>query len=479
MSQDDIAWLPAWRVREKVLAKELSPVEVTEHQLERIERLDPQVNSFITVAGERALEEAEQAEQAVSRGESVGPLFGALVGVKDQIFTEGIRSTGGSLLYKDFVPSEDSVQVERLRKAGATILGKTNCPEFGMHLRTKNRVADECVNPWDTDRTSGGSSGGSAVSVASGLVPVALGTDGSGSGRVPAAFCGVFGLHGSDGRVPRGGAFGGTLFTSGTGPMTRDVRDAATMLQAMAGPDPRDPTSMQDPVPDYLADLDKGVAGLRIAWAEDYGYETKVIDPAVRDAAHAAALRFESDLGAHVEAPELHMTDPTVAFDIIRGVDKYSVSGHLLEDPGKRPLLSFAVDNPKFEQFRHTTAVEYSRALRVRFEVIEQFRQVFERYDLIVTPTVTMTAPKVKPPDTALFSNFDWIISALGITGMINFTGLTAATVPCGFVDGLPVGLHIIGKRNDEATVLRASRAIEQALPWAQHRPPLATGAPA
>jgi len=260
-SSGDLVWSAGWQLRDRIAEGTLSSVELVEASLERIEALEPTLHAFITVAGAQAREEARRADAAVAAGEPLGALHGLPVALKDEAWTAGIRSTGGSLLFDDFVPAADGAVAARLRAAGAVIVGKTNMPEFAMWPRSQSRVGGESMNPWDTTRISGASSGGSAAALAAGLVPLAIGSDGGGSIRIPASLSGVVGLFPTPGRVSARGSFSYSPYAS-LGPMARDVRDVATVLQTVAGYDPDDPFSVDRPVPDYLASLDGGTNGL-------------------------------------------------------------------------------------------------------------------------------------------------------------------------------------------------------------------------
>jgi Asp-tRNA(Asn)/Glu-tRNA(Gln) amidotransferase A subunit family amidase len=462
VSGEQPTWMPGWRLRDLMVRKELSPVEVTQHFLDRIDNVDPAIHAFITVAPELALDQARMAEESLASGTEPGPLFGLPISLKDNYWTHDIRTTAGSLLYKDHVPPEDSVYAERARRAGAIIVGKTNLPEFALFPRTVNRLVAECLNPWDLERTSGGSSGGAAASIAAGLTPLAIGSDGGGSIRIPAALCGVFGLHPSNGRVPRHGGMGGTLFLSGVGPITHDVRDAAALFQVLAGPDPRDPSCTKGAPPDYLESLEAGVEGLKFLWVSDYG-DVGEPDQRVVEVASKAAASLE-ELGARVEqsrkgfAAEEWMD----AFYTIMNADRYAQIGQqIYENPSARGLLSdYGRDH--FSRARGITAVEYSRALQTRFRVVDYMHRMFDDNDLLLSPTVGILAPSLAGPIVRR--------PLVAYTFIVNYSGFTASTVPCGFVDGLPVGLQVIGRPNHEATVLRASRALEKMQPWARPR---------
>lgn len=467
---DGLEWTSATKLAASIRSGTLSSVELTEHLLGRIDELDPMIHAYLTLDHDLALAEAATADERMARGEDLGPLHGVPVSIKDQFWSKGMRCTGGSLVFDEFVPEQDSVHAERLRTAGCVVIGKTNTPEFGLFVRSVNRVGEETVNPWDPDRTSGGSSGGAAAAVAAGLGPIAVGSDGGGSIRLPAAFNGVFGLHPSDGRVPRHGSFGGALFCSGVGPITRTVRDGAVMFQAMAGADRRDPTSMRTTPPDYLARLDDGVHDMRLGWTPDMGVPVELSADAatVVDAAADAAMVF-TGLGATVDAAEMSMPDHSVAFGTISGSDRYASLGEsCYDDPLNRPKLSdYTLE--MFSQARGVSGVDYSKALKVRYLLWQKYAELFEEWDLLVAPTVAMTAQPIAtwPAGAADFHDYS------RLTSVVNFVGLCAASVPCGFVDGLPVGLQVIGPPDSEDRVLRACRAFEVARPWADVRPEL------
>jgi Asp-tRNA(Asn)/Glu-tRNA(Gln) amidotransferase A subunit family amidase len=385
----DLHWMPAWQIREAIVTRRLSATEVAGHFIGRIDALDQRLHSFFTVSGDVALEQARAIDRRIARGEPVGPLAGVPVSIKDQLWTRGIRTTGGSRVYADHVPVEDSLHVARVKAADGLTIGKTSTPEFGMFWRTVGRIAPECVNPWDPKRTSGGSSGGAAASVAAGLGPLALGTDAGGSIRLPSAMCGVFGVLPSNGRVPRHGSFGSTLFFSGVGPICRDTRDAAILLQMLARPSVDDPLCRMDAAPDYLAQLDEGIAGLRLGWWEDRSISGQ-IDAAVTAAIRKAAFGFGS-LGAT-------FVDDAVTFDT-EGVDdawrvldfvaRYAALGETLyaDEAARHELTEYA--RQRFAWARGVSGADYSRAVRRRAEFIRSFEAVFRKCDLVLSPTWT------------------------------------------------------------------------------------------
>jgi Asp-tRNA(Asn)/Glu-tRNA(Gln) amidotransferase A subunit family amidase len=467
MNNDDLIWVPAWQVRELFATRQVSPVEYAWQLLDRIQALNPALRAYLTVDGEQVLRQARDAEVALYRGEPLGPLHGLPISLKDTIPTRDLRTTWGSLVYQNHVPNRDAVLVERLRAAGAIILGKTNTPEFELCGRTVNRLGAECVNPWNTAHVAAGSSGGAGVSVAAGMGPLAIGTDGGGSIRFPAAFNGIFGLIPSAGRVsmhgtPESARLGQHLARSG--PMTRDVRDAALIMNAVAGWDPHDLASSRQSPPDHAAGLEGGVRGLRIAWinAPSQSLRWDGAESMIR----AAADTFV-ELGASLTEIEFDFSTAAAAAAAINGAAQAPIRA-LVDDPETSDLLT-----PYLRQMVAAPApsrAEELQAWRTRARLIDDLEQLFHRFDLLLMPTTCFPAP-VRPQDPwEMFVPYENYVTT---TMAVSVAGACAASVPCGFIDGLPLGLQIIGWRLDEARVLRASRAFERARPWAGKRPPL------
>lgn len=470
MSDQALAFTPAWRMRQMVAARQVSPVELVELFLTRIEALNPTINAYLTVTADEALAEARQAEAAVLRGERLGRLHGVPISIKDLELTKGTRTTCGSLAFRDCVPDQDSVVVERVRRSGAIMLGKTNTPEFGLIASTENRLGEPCRNPWDTTRTPGGSSGGAAAALAAGLCPLAVGSDGGGSIRIPSSFSGTYGIKPAQGRVPRYGSYG--LPTPNqlaqSGPMANHVRDAAILLEVLAGFDARDPGSLRAPVPDLTGALEQGAAGLRIGWSADYG--SVAVDPEVVRVASQAARVFE-ELGAAVEEVTLDVEESFPNFFRIFATNMYTSYAFLWETR-RNDLAPYTRD--AFAFGAAGTAREYARAVRYMDGLRCRADDLMERHDLLVTPVTAVTAlPIGTRPTTIAGREVDRAWGAFPFTYPINIAGLPAASIPCGFLNGLPVGLHIVGRRGDEATVVRASAAFEQARPWQGRRPPV------
>ncbi|MDF3015043.1 MAG: glutamyl-tRNA(Gln) amidotransferase subunit [Thermomicrobiales bacterium] len=465
---ESIAYLSASDLRDLYRAKTLSPVEVTRAILDRIEGLNPALNAFTVVTGELALNQARAAERAYAAGDAP-PLAGVPTSIKDLTPTRGIATARGSLIDVGWIPEDDAPVVERLYTAGAVMLGKTNTPELGWKGDSGNRVFGPSFNPWNLQKTPGGSSGGAAAAVAAGLGPLAQGSDGAGSIRIPAAFCGIFGLKQSFGLVPQypPSAVGDL---SHLGPMTRTVRDAAIMLNAMAGADNRDRLSWSSGI-DYERNLDAGVRGLRVAWSPTLGY-AKVANDVLENAERAAMVFRE--LGCEVELADPRLPDPANILDVMWSgslagyfVERIDEVRHLL-DPG----LLLVVDRAA-----SLSAPDMAHALQQRNTYYTGMRQFMDLqgYDLLLTPTLPVTAftAGLDEPDgwqRATLAPLDWT----PFTFPFNLTGQPAATVPCGLDgNGLPVGLQIVGRWRDDSTVLRAAAAFEAAMPWTDLRPTL------
>jgi aspartyl-tRNA(Asn)/glutamyl-tRNA(Gln) amidotransferase subunit A len=462
----EIAYLSASELIDAYRARTLSPVEVARTLLDRIEAINPRINAFTTVSADLALVQAEAAERAYQDG-TPGSLAGVPVSIKDLTPTRGIRTARGSLIDPDWVPEEDPPIVERLYAAGAVMLGKTNTPELGWKGDSGNRVFGPTYNPWLLERTAGGSSGGAAAAVAAGLGPLSQGSDGAGSIRIPASFCGIFGFKQSFGLVPQYPASAvGDL--SHLGPMTRSVTDAALMLNAIAGADPRDRLSWSSGAY-YTRDLDRGIEELRVAWSPALGYAE--VSDEVLAATEAAANRFR-DLGCTVERADPPLENPAEILDVMWSAamagyfqGRLDAVGALI-DPG---LLGVV------ERAQALTGADLAAALQRRNQYYAGMREFMLGYDLLLTPTLPLTAftAGLDEPDgwqRETLAPLDWT----PFTYPFNLTGTPAATVPCGFDrQGLPIGLQIVGGWHDDAAVLRAARAFERLMPWQAAHPPL------
>jgi aspartyl-tRNA(Asn)/glutamyl-tRNA(Gln) amidotransferase subunit A len=463
---DDVAFLSAAELVAAYRNRSLSPVEVTEAILARIYRVNPVVNAYTTVSAEEAIAGARAAEDAYANG-APAPLAGVPFSIKDLTPTKGIRTARGSLVDPDWVPDEDPPVVERLYAAGGVILGKTNTPELGWKGDSGNRVFGPSYNPWKLDRTAGGSSGGAAAAVATGLGPIAQGSDGAGSIRIPAAFCGIYGLKQSFGLVPQfpPSAVGDL---SHVGPMTRTVTDAALMLNAIAGADVRDRLSWSSGV-DYTQGLEDGIAGLRIAYSPTLGYVD--VDDDVLQAV-GEGVKTLASLGAEVVEIDPGVPDPA---DILDKLWAGAMAGYFY---GRLEQVGDLIDQGLLATVRRAeglTAAELAHAQQQRNAYYTGMREFMRDYDLLVTPSMPSTAftAGLDEPDNwqrKTIAPLDWT----PFTFPFNITGQPAATLPVGFDrQGLPIGLQIVGRWRDDPLVLRASRAFEQARPWTDKRPPI------
>ncbi|MFC7157175.1 amidase [Halomarina halobia] len=483
---EERCFLPATELAERIASGDLSPVEVVDAYLDRIERRNDVVNAYVTITGDRARRAAREAARAVSRGDDLGPLHGVPIAIKDLFaFKAGVRHTFGSRVFaeREYVPDSDAPVVERLERAGAIVLGKTNTPEFGNRATTDNALVGTTVTPFAPGRTAGGTSGGSAAAVADGLAALAQGSDAGGSIRIPASCCGVYGLKPSFGRVPNGSrpnAFAEHTPFVQHGPLARTVADAAVMLDAVAGPHPDDPFTLPSPDESYLDAVDRPIDGMTVAYSPDLG--TFVVDPEVRTAVEAVVEAL-ADAGADVvevdvtydHSPEeirdawrtlfqVLMADVAMKIEVQHGMD-------LLEEhrDGIDPLFVRIV-----EAGRRYSAVEYKRADVVRTDVYDSIQAVLTAHDLLVTPTLAVPpfdADLVGPSEIdgqAVDPFIDWILS-----WPFNMTDHPAASLPAGFTgDGLPIGAQLVGRRFADGDVLAASAACERHNPWRDAYPP-------
>ena len=456
----DICTLSAVELARLIRGKKVSAREVVAAHLTQIERVNPTVNAIVTLLADAAMEDASAADEALARGTAVGPLHGLPIAHKDLQPTRGIRTTFGSPLYKDFVPADDSLLVERTRAAGAITIGKTNTPEFGAGSQTFNRVFGSTLNPYDLTTTCGGSSGGAAVALACGMLPIADGSDMGGSLRNPASFCGVVGLRPSPGRVPAWPAASAWSMLSVEGPMARSVADVALLLSAVAGPDRRSPIALSEPGAVFAAPLGRDFNGARIAWWNDLG--GLPVDRRVRQAVNAQRRVFES-LGCHVEAAEPDFTEFDEVFKIMRAVAFLTgvadrIGGH--RDQVK-PTILWEIDRAD-----RLTPREIARAQTKQTELYHRMRQFMDRYEFFVLPVAQVPPFDVALPyvteieGVAMETYIDWMKSCY----FISVVGNPAISVPCGFTpEGLPVGLQIVARHQDDWGLLQLAYAFEQA----------------
>jgi aspartyl-tRNA(Asn)/glutamyl-tRNA(Gln) amidotransferase subunit A len=468
---DELHWLSIAELAPLLERRELSPVELTRHYLERIQRLDGQLNSYQLVMAKAAQATARQAEEEIGRGGYRGRLHGVPIGLKDLFEVAGVACTMGSRILAECVPERDATVVTRLRDAGAVILGKQTMHEFAFGVTSENPHYGDVRNPWDTQRVAGGSSGGTGVAIAAGLCVAGLGSDTGGSIRIPASFCGIVGIKPTYGRVSRAGALPLSWSLDHVGPMARSVTDCALVLEAIAGPDPRDPSASSRNVPSYTSDLTGDVAGLRLGVPSEHFFE--LVEPGVVECVRAAIGVLES-LGARIEeVPVPHAPHAQMAGTAIMASESATWHAEWLrtrpDEYGRDVLL-------RIRQGLLVRATEYLLAQQMRSLIQADFTAAFARgVQAIVAPTLPLVAPRIgKTFDKG--GPFD--LAPRGVitrtTVPANLAGLPAASVPCGFSDGLPVGLQVIGPAFDEATVLRVAHAYEQASDWRLRRPPLA-----
>ena len=473
MDATELCFTPATELGRLIRSREVSPVEIAEAVLARIERLNPTLNAFLAVTRDLALEQARAAETRAKDGALLSPIDGIPVSIKDLEPVAGVRCTYGSKWTEHNIAAEDGVAAGRIRAAGGVIVGKTNTPHFGYKDMCDNFLGEPCKNPWKLDRTSGASSGGAGAAVASGLGPLAHGSDGAGSIRIPSALCGIFGIKPAFGRVPYHPAADYWAGRSHAGPMTRTVRDAAMLLGVMAGPDDHDPLTIDGPVPDFLAACDGDLKGLRVAWSGDLGYAP--VDSEVRQIAETAARRF-TDFGCTVEAADPTWDDP---YEWHRMIYATGVSARVIDRAGEHPEWIEATLTQLIEHAQQFSAIELQKAAMQRSVFYNQARAWFENYDLLLTPQMPVGAWSHEPgpnegPVEIGGRKPRTMFDRLHFTYPFNLTNQPAATVPCGFTsEGLPVGLQIVGKWHDETTVFRAAACFEAAQPWADKRPPL------
>jgi aspartyl-tRNA(Asn)/glutamyl-tRNA(Gln) amidotransferase subunit A len=469
MNAEDLAYTPATRLAELFRTRQLSPVEYMRSLLNRIETLEPRINAFVVLAGERALDAARRAEAKLMAGEGIGRLEGVPVTIKDLTITKDLPMQQGSLMYKDNQPEEDAPLVTRLQAAGAIVLGKTTTSEFGWTGVSHSPLTGITHNPWKHGMNAGASSAGAGAAAAAGYGPLHQGSDGAGSIRMPSHFCGIFGLKPSFGRVPSYPVSTGD-YTSHCGPMTRTVADAALMLEVMAGPHVLDFTTLEAGPAHYGARLREGIKGRRIAFSPDLGHAR--VDPEVAALVKAAARRFE-DLGATVE----QVATPWAAEG--PALIRFFWSAHLSRlkprlgewrsrmDPGLVACIEAAND---------VTISEYQLARERKMAYVAAIHRWFADWDFLLTPAVSVAAFPAERlmPENWPQHDWDWV-SWAEFSYPFNMSWNPAASVPCGFTPaGLPVGLQVVGRRFDDLGVLQAAAAFEAAQPWADKRPHLA-----
>lgn len=464
----EICFLTATNLAEKIRSKQLSCLEVMQAHLTQIERVNCKVNAIVTIVADAALEQARKADEALSQGQQIGPLHGLPVAHKDLVPTRGVRTTFGSPIYADHIPDEDGLIIQRLRDAGAIMVGKTNVPEFGAGSHTFNNVFGATLNPYDTSKTCGGSSGGAAVALACGMVPIADGSDTGGSLRNPANFCNVVGFRTAPGRVPFWPTDVAWFPISVQGPMARTVQDTALMLSAIAGPDRRAPISLGDSGDIFRQSLERTFDGARIAWSRDLG--GLPVDPRVSNVLDARKSVFE-DLGFVVTNDVPDFSDADEVFKVWRAWAMELKFAELLETR-RDQIKDTVIWN--VERGMELTGPQLGRAERKHTAVYQRVREFMEHYEYLIMPVSQVppfdinTEYPTQIAGTDMETYIDWMKSCYFIT----VTGLPAISVPAGFTeDGLPVGVQIVGRHHDEFGVLQVAHAFEQATGFWKSRP--------
>ena len=472
MSTSEICFMTATEMVQRIRARELSCREVMDAHLNQIERVNPIVNAIVTrIPSEQALALADAADDALVQGKEIGPLHGLPIAHKDLVPTQGMRTTSGSPIYKDFVPDHDGLIVERLKNAGAITIGKTNTPEFGAGSQTFNQVFGETLNPYDTTKTCGGSSGGAAVSLACGMLPLADGSDMGGSLRNPGNFCNITGFRTSPGRVPVWPRFVAWFPIPVQGPMARTVQDVALMLSTIAGPDTRSPMAIAEPGSLFTRPLERDFKDVKIAWSKDLG--ELPVDSRVTQALENQRHIFE-DLDCIVEEGQPDFRDADEIFKVWRAWSFELQFGELMEN--QRGLMKDTVIW-NIEEGQKLTGPQIGRAEIKRTELYHRVRQFMETYDFLICPVNQVPPFDINQPwieeveGVKMETYIDWMKSCYYIT----VTGLPAISVPCGFTpEGLPVGMQIVGRHKDDFGVLQLANAFEKATEFWKQRPPVA-----
>ena len=471
MDKKELPFLTASQLSNLIETKEVSPVEATEAYLDRIEEVDPKLNSYITITGEQAIESARQAEQEIAAGKHRGPLHGVPMAVKDQFNTAGVLTTGGSSILKDNVPSEDATVIAKLKEAGAVMLGKLNMSEFAM-AEIYNHPYGTPRNPWDLERNPGTSSSGSGAATAAFLCSTSLGEDTGGSIRGPANFSGLVGLRPTHGRVSRYGVLGGSWSMDTVGPISRSVEDAAITIQAIAGYDTKDTYSWDVPVPDYRSALTGDIQGIKMGVIQER-MDSPNLDPEFRETV-AKAISVIGELGASSEDVSIPLAPNAGALTMsILNVEWANLH---------RPLFE-----PNFDELDHNNKIRfltgsiipaqaYYKAQKIRAVLRQQILDALEKVDVLILPTGPVTAPPVEsvPGIESKEHSLTGLAGRISFTGPFNLAGTPAISVPCGFsAAGMPMGLQIVGKPFDEETVLKVAHAYEQNTDWHNCRAPI------
>jgi aspartyl-tRNA(Asn)/glutamyl-tRNA(Gln) amidotransferase subunit A len=467
---DELCFLSVAQLSGLIQRKEVSPVEIIEAHLSRIEALEPTLNSFITLLSEQAMAAAQKAEKEIQGGKYLGPLHGVPVGLKDLYYAKGIRNTSGSKIFDRFIPDFDSTIALRLKEAGAILLGKLNLHPFAYGTTGENEEYGHTHNPWNPALITGGSSGGSGSAAASGQCTLTMGSDTGGSIRVPGALCGVVGFKPTYGRLSRYGLSALAWSQDHPGPMARTVEDCALVMNAVAGYDPNDPTSIKLPVPDYTKALNGHIKGLRLGVVKEF-LEVP-IESQVKESVWKAIEKL-GELGAIVSEVSWPLYHYAMAIaSIIQMAEATTYHSKLIKEKGSRiyPPVRLRLEAGIF-----ISATDYIQAQRARTLFYRQSHELLQKVDLLAGPTVPVTAFPIGTSELKVGGQHVNVISLLTqYTRPFNLNGFPAITLPCGFSDdGLPIGLQLAGRPFDEDIVLRAAHAYEQATDWHSRRPPL------
>jgi aspartyl-tRNA(Asn)/glutamyl-tRNA(Gln) amidotransferase subunit A len=464
VSDEALCFLSASELGRRIARREVSPVEVARAHLARIERLDARLNAFLTVTAERALEEAAAAEREIAAGRSRGPLHGVPLALKDLFDTAGVRTTAGSKILADNLPARDAAVVERLSAAGLVLLGKTNMHEFAYGTTSNNPHYGPCRNPWDPERSPGGSSGGSGAALAAGLCAVSLGTDTGGSIRIPAGACGVVGLKPTLGRVSRRGVTPLAWSFDTVGPMARTVEDTALLMNAIAGPDAEDGGCAARPAADFTRELEAGVRGLTLGAPRDWFFEG--VEPGVEVVVRQAIAVLEREGARRMDVALPGMAGAHTAHHGILAAEASAFHGAWLRE---RPQDYGDAMRTGLELGQLIPAVDYVNARRVQVIVQATFRAALATADVLVTPCLPQAPPRVGQPMSR-----EPAVAWNRLLTPVNVAGYPALSLPCGFDDvGMPVGLQIVGRPFEDAMVLRLARAYERATDWGTRWPPV------
>ncbi|HLN02105.1 MAG TPA: amidase [Bryobacteraceae bacterium] len=470
-ADSSVCFMSAVEMARLIRDKKLSAREALTAHLKQIERVNPKVNAIVTLVPEMAAADAAKADEMQARKELLGPLHGLPVAHKDLLETRGIRTTFGSLLYKDYFPTEDDIVVERMRRAGAITIGKTNTPEFGAGSQTFNKVFGATHNPYDLTKTCGGSSGGAAVALACGLVPIASGSDTGGSLRNPAAFCNVVGFRPSIGRVPNPKATFAWFTLSTSGCLGRSVADLALVLSTIAGPDARSPLSIDEPGEHFARPLNRGFRGVRVAWFKDLGGVP--FDAHVRTVVDGHRKTFES-LGCSVEQVEPDFAPAEIAFRTLRAWNTANTHGARLHE---HPDAYKDTLKREIEEGLRLTGTDLAHAETAHGQLWRSFQAFLEKYEYFVLPTTQLPPFDINTPYPTEIAGvkFDNYIDWLKSCWYISATGNPAVSVPAGFTpEGLPVGVQIVGRNKEDFSVLQMAHAFEQATGFGKKHPAIA-----